>query len=387
MVQTLNFQNTESLEMIGCRSCFGKSEKDLYPNQNECETCLTNNVGFYCGEYLTSMNKLLEIEDGKKCENQKWVVTYDNVTEGECDWKHGCCFETHNNNSKIKNKDKDKMKLLQIHPRFLVDCDNYLLNDHVSDNVFYDACLLAGKARGDYCSDDIVYENLYKIKNFLEENKKNFTKTNFTGISLKFLFNTDSSSDISAIIPVDIDNLNKDENFECGVLLKPKNVNIIGDTKGVDCGMDTCKIHLDYLHYNVDGMNDLQSWQTNIGYLLGRVRVGGRNCHLLRVYALTMVIPILINLLFSGVIFYNDWRSGLSSKYEVPFLLLLLYPQWRTLKILMRYLIHKEEEELANQLDENDKEVSFIEPFCESGLQVRFFALPNLTFLLQYDLQ
>ena len=84
-----------------------------------------------------------------------------------------------------------------------------------------------------------------------------------------------------------------------------------------------------------------------------------------------MVIPILFNFIFSGVIFYNDWRSGLSSKYEVPFLLLLLYPQWRTLKILMRYFTHKEEEELANQLDENDKEVSFIEPFCESGLQVR----------------
>merc|ERR1712038_1285057 len=83
-----------------------------------------------------------------------------------------------------------------------------------------------------------------------------------------------------------------------------------------------------------------------------------------------MVIPILVNLIFSGLIFYNDWRSGLSSKYELPFLLLLLYPQWRTLKILMRYFTHKEEEELANQLDENDKEVSFIEPFCESGMQV-----------------
>ena len=162
-------------------------------------------------------------------------------------------------------------------------------------------------------------------------------------------------------------------------MLKPKNVNIIGYRKGVDCGMDTCKIHLDYLHYWVDGMNDLQSWQTKIRYssgvrLLsgeGSARVGGRNCHLLRVYAWTMFIPILINLLFSGVIFYNDWRSGFSSKYEVPFLLLLLYPQWRTLKILMRYFTHKEEKELANQLDENDKEVSFIEPFCESGMQVR----------------
>ena len=193
-------------------------------------------------------------------------------------------------------------------------------------------------------------------------------------MALKFLLNNDSRSDISTIIPVDIDNLNKDESFECGVFLKPKNVNIIGDGKGVDCGMNTCKIHFDYLHYYIDGMHDLQSWHTKIGYVNGRARVGGRNCHLLWVYAWTMVIPIMINLIFSGVIFYNDWKSGLSSKYEFPFLLLLLYPQWRTLKILMRYFTHKEEEELTNQLDENDKEVSFIEPFCESGMQVRIFS-------------
>ena len=40
MFQTWTFQNTDSLEMIGCRSCFGKSEKDLYPTMNECKMCL-----------------------------------------------------------------------------------------------------------------------------------------------------------------------------------------------------------------------------------------------------------------------------------------------------------------------------------------------------------
>ena len=148
-------------------------------------------------------------------------------------------------------------------------------------------------------------------------------------------------------------------------------MDIIGDNKGVDCGFSTCKVHLDYLHNEMDEIHDLQSWQTVTRFLHGGLKVGGKICHLLRVYAWTMSIPILINLFFNGIVFYNDWKSGLSTKYEVLLLLLLLYPQWRTLKILMRYLIHKEEEELANQLDENDKEVSFIEPFCESGMQVR----------------
>ena len=387
--QTWTFQNTDSLEMIGCRSCFRKSEEDLYPNKNECEICLTKNIDFTCGRYFTSMNKYREIKNRKKCENHKWgVIGGGNLTEGECHSNHLCCFETRNNNWKIQNKDEYKTKSLQIHPKFLVDCGNDYMTYYVSYNVFYDTCLLAGKAKGFYCSYPIVFQNRNEIKNFLEQNKKNFTKTNFTGIALKFLLNNDSSSDLSAIVPVDIDNLNKDETFECGILIKPKNVSIIGDNKGVDCGMDTCKIHLDYYHYDVDGMHDLQSWQTNIGYYIGRIRVGGRNCQLLRVYAWTMAIPILINFIFSGIIFYNDWRSGLSCKYEVPFLLFLLYPQWRTLKILMRYLAHKEEEELANQLDENDKEVSFIEPFCESGLQVRvlllFDYLINSDFSLTY---
>ena len=333
-------------------------------------------------------NKILQLEGliadltDQLNENQKWGMNGSgNVTEGECDYNHFCCFETRNNNSKIKNKYEQKMKSLQIHPRLLVDCDNSRLND-VSNNVFYDTCLLAGKATGGYCSLYIVRPNTKEIESFLEENEKNFTKTNFTGMALKFLLKNDSSSGLSAIVPVVIENLNKDEHFECGVFLKPKNVNIIGDRIGVDCGINTCKIHLDYLHYYIDGMHDLQSWKTKISYN-GGVRVGGRNCNLLRIYAWTMVIPIIINLLFSGVIFYYDWRSGLSSKYETPFLLLLLYPQWRTLKILMRYFTHKEEEELVNQLDENDKDVSFIEPFCESGLQVRtFYFLLNLSLLI-----
>jgi len=83
-----------------------------------------------------------------------------------------------------------------------------------------------------------------------------------------------------------------------------------------------------------------------------------------------MAIPIFINLLFSSVIFYIDLKSRVATKYEVPFLILLCYPQWRTFKILVKYFFHKNDEELTDQLDENDRQVSFIEPFCESGLQV-----------------
>ena len=186
MFQTLNFQNTDSIEMSGCRSCFGKSEEDLYPTLNDCETCLTINYDFECGGYLTSMNKFHETESRKSCKNQKWGVNgYGNLIEGECRNNHFCCFETHNNNLKIENNDEDKMKSLRIHPRFLVKCDNYYVNKYVSDNGFYDTCLLAGKAKGEYCQEDIAYKNIEEIKNFLKENNKNFTKNKFHRYGIK----------------------------------------------------------------------------------------------------------------------------------------------------------------------------------------------------------
>ena len=153
------------------------------------------------------------------------------------------------------------------------------------------------------------------------------------------------------------------------------NVNIIGDSLDNDCGMDSCKLLLDYLHYSADGMYDLHSWSSKSGYLWGMTKIGGRGCRLLRRYAWSMAIPIIINLIFSAIVFFSDMKSGKSNKYESPFLLSFCYPQWRTLKILIGFFKHQDTEELANKLDENDKEVSFIEPFCESGLQVSGFTI------------
>merc|ERR1711994_629662 len=131
-------------------------------------------------------------------------------------------------------------------------------------------------------------------------------------------------------------------------------------------------MHLNTVKYHVyhDKYHDLKLWKSSIVYDTYGTRYGGKNCRLLRIYSWSMAIPILINLFFSSVIFYIDLKSGESTNYEIPFLILLFYPQWRTFKILVRYFFHKSDEELTNQLDENDKQVSFIEPFCESGLQV-----------------
>ena len=137
-------------------------------------------------------------------------------------------------------------------------------------------------------------------------------------------FSSESFSDIEL---VQIDNLEKDKTFECGLFFKPKNGNIIGDKLDSDCGLDSCKVHLDYLHYWADGMHDLHSWSLNNGYAFKKQKVGGKGCRLLRVYAWSMAIPIIINLIFSGIVFFSDIKSGRAKKYESPFLVSFCYPQ------------------------------------------------------------
>ena len=261
MIQTWTFQNTESLELSGCRFCYGKEEHELLPSQKDCRTCITRNKYFSCGRLVSSLNKLFDIESNEQCENKKWGVDIDNgsLVEGKCDiYYHNCCFETNNNHSKIKRNGKDK---------------------------------------------------------------------------------------------------------------------IYSDITGVGCGFDVCKIYLNSVIKWVDDIYDLESWKLTIDYDFYGVRVGGKNCRMLRIYSWLMAIPILINLLFCSVIFYLDLKSGVSTIYEVPFLILLFYPQWRTCKVLAKYFFHKSDEELKVQLDKNEKEVSFIEPFCESGLQVSNFLI------------
>ena len=396
MYQTWNFENTESLEMFGCKACYGKTEQDLYTSDKRCETCITKIGKDYCPFHLPFMNKYLEKENKYNCENEKWRMNFDNgiIEKGVCDDNHYCCFKTKNSISKMKNNDKDKMKPLQFHSRILVDCDDEVMKN-VANSELYDTCLLSGKQTGLRCSLGVKYDKIYIEKKMsellidLEENKLiNFTSRTFTGIALEFLFDeigslsiipvtstfflhNNTTSDLSAIALGDIEYLNKDESFECGAFIKPKTVNIIGDNTGVDCGLSTCKLHIDMIHNMALGsIYDLQTWNTKNDYVLSTQRVGGKTCQLLRIYAWTMFIPILINFLLSGVIFYLDVKSGDSSMFEIPFLLLLLYPQWRTLKILIRYFTHSDQEELTNELDENEKQLSFIEPFCESGFQV-----------------
>ena len=386
MYETWTFRNTESLESVGCRACYSKKVEDLAPSTKDCTLCVTKNFRSHCGGMLTSLKKLVEYENANKCEDLKWAFSLKNFAYPEserCDEKRTCCFETKNEFSNIDNSIEEKTIYKYLDSKLLVNCEDWFINglNSLSEDDFYDVCLLVGTTTELKCEYDLIDPNrnpiLNYIKTFLKENKDVFTSKNFNGAAYKLLVKEDvpisGSSEFIPVkvdfIPVKVDKVDESDIFGCGIIIKPKHVNILGDNLDVDCGLDSCKLHLDYLHHRIDGMHDLKSWQTKTVYW-SAIRAGGKNCHLLRVYAFSMAIPIAINFLFSAMIFFGDVKSGVSSKFEIPILLLLCYPQWRTFKILIKYFKNKKQEELTNDLEENNKNVSSIEPFCESGFQV-----------------
>ena len=127
MYQTWTFRNTESLEMSGCRACFGKTDEDLVSrSRKHCNVCIWKKGGlmgpFGCASSFKAINKLLELENRNECENSKWRVFMNGtLEEANCDWYgdghddgngKSCCFETRNQTSELnKNCHIDVCKL------------------------------------------------------------------------------------------------------------------------------------------------------------------------------------------------------------------------------------------------------------------------------------
>ena len=105
-------------------------------------------------------------------------------------------------------------------------------------------------------------------------------------------------------------------------------------------------------------------------YYIG-IRTGGVTCRLLQIYGWCIVIPIFLNLSFTIVLFVNDFCDQKANIYELIPLVLLVYPQYKTIKFLSKYIfIHRDEELLNEEKEKHNRDVATLEPFLESCLQV-----------------
>ena len=348
MTNTLTFKLGDSLELAGCKVCHGITEDELYSKTNSCDVCLTNEY-YLCGGYSSILNNITQLQNRKECVNETLRVTNKREFKSDaCQKDDYCCLQTFD--------EQIIQSTSHLDPRLLTTCYSY------SERLDFDYCYVTGKANYLYClhlqkldptffqqlgkliESDVSYGGKDKIKNKLFTYKK-----------------VDNSTTMFS------------ENFtcedKCGVYMKPK---IKNQPLNRRCNEHACQVHLQYLHLQTNILN-LQEWKNTTDFQRG-VKIGGKSCSLLRIYGATIIIPILLNFLFNVVLFKNDLRVGKANKWEVIPLVLLCYPQYKTVKFLgMFFFSHRDEEILNRDKEENDRVVAPLEPFLESSLQVRFF--------------
>ena len=134
------------------------------------------------------------------------------------------------------------------------------------------------------------------------------------------------------------------------------------------CGIDPCLLHLQNLKYTLN-ISNFKEWKHNTYFAHGK-KVGGETCSLLRDYGVVTLIPPVLNLIFHLLIFMEDLKSGTANIFEVVFVILLFYPQWKTLQFLTKFCFHKDETELQKSQDNYSTQFGHVEPFLESAFQV-----------------
>ena len=134
-----------------------------------------------------------------------------------------------------------------------------------------------------------------------------------------------------------------------------------------NCEDSTCLLHLNVLSYYSRTNYTLQAWkdQSDIVYFLGHV--GGLMCSHLSVLGYTVLVPILLNVVFTILIWWNDVKKGETKMATLILVIFQCYPQWKVIKYLLNY---KDEAKLQREKDVYERDVGTLECFCESVIQV-----------------
>ena len=115
---------------------------------------------------------------------------------------------------------------------------------------------------------------------------------------------------------------------------------------------------------------DVDEWKTLMDYDQYNRRIGGRICNLLTLYGRALIVPIILNMIFHINAFYFETKNGNAKTWEFIFVLLLIYPQYRCMKIIFHFFYHKNESKLQSEKETYERNIESIEACVESALQV-----------------
>ena len=296
MFQALTFNLGESIELSGCRTCYHKSENQVYYSEkglqeNECETCLYDKK-VVCGANHQFLNKLIELEGEKEtCLNSEtFRFTNESKLEvGECDDANDACCVTNGKGMKKPNK---VQRVDQLAPKKLF----YVCT---SINSELDICFVSGKASVFVCG------NFVSSKEFQGRLPELLIKV-LSSSSKQPIFFFPYSWNNQRWVVEDKNHSITDPEIECGLLFLHYNSNDNDQQRyklpGYHyCNEDSCLTHLRSLHY-LTSIHDLTQWRKKTDFYNG-IKVGGVTCELLQIYGTCILIPVLLNLSF--MFFFN----------------------------------------------------------------------------------
>ena len=385
--ETLNYDLGDSLLLSGCRVCYGKTASDIYSvKKTKCQKCVLENLTFQCGNDINVLGKLSEPRNSEICESDDIVARWNQVERSydlvndTCDsskrnWAHhdwdyvklSCCIkeiDTSKQNAddlQTKNISNpldhiNKKILAHRHLSKIVSVGRHILQ--------YEIYRLSAKFSVDHCKN--VYSQYFheefssKILSFLNRNvilKKEENETEW-----KYRF----SDQRNGTFKVEKGFTTEDG---CGFLVQRTQEKFVQNNAEQTCGIDPCLLHLQSLKATLN-ISNFEQWKHNTYYSHGK-KLGGETCFLLWNYGVACLIPTALNLIFHMFIFMEDLKSGSATKFEFLFVILLFYPQWKTIRFLREYCLNKDETQLKNAQCSFSQQFGHVEPFLESGFQVR----------------
>ena len=377
---TLTFNLGDSFLLSGCKVCNGKEDKEIFSvNKSTCDQCLMTNYAYECGLSFQILDKLKAFEKSDKCDFEGFGAFY-NFSSRSFDWTNETCHDDGRTTCCAYPRQKTTTSY-QKHPLDQIDKRILAVQNAILKNMRwvygYDVYILTGQMNRMYCEkmfwNYFGWSSRSKLKYFFQNVTnhvayQNVNKLNHSDFFFKFIRSPENKTVIKEGFDV---------NDECGIYVFRKH-QYQKNNNGENCGSDSCLIHFQYLKtsQNITNLND---WKDKTFFNLG-IKSGGKTCQNLWLYGISSLVPILLNLTFHLFVYLDDLKSEKSSMWEIAFVLIQFYPQWKTMKFLVRFIKNRDEIRLNEEMDDIDLRIGSIEPFIESAFQVSL----NFRFLIWY---